>query len=135
MTIPGVGNITAAFFLALIPELGKLNRKQIASLCGVAPFAKQSGGKSFYRRTHGGRRNIRPILYMAAMGARRKKGSGLALFFEKLIKNGKKPLVALVAVMRKIVVIANAKIKEVMLGKEAHLDPPPKLIEFSENHS
>lgn len=135
VTIPGIGDITAAFLLALIPELGKLNRKQIASLCGVAPFAKQSGGKSFYRKTHGGRRNIRPILYMAAMGARRKKGSELALFFERLIKNGKKPLVALVAIMRKIVVIANAKIKEEMAAKDTPSNPPNELIIVSENHS
>ena len=118
LTVPGIGEVTAASLLGLIPELGSLNRKQIASLCGVAPFANQSGSKSFYRKTYGGRRNIRPILYMAAMGARRKKGSALALFFEKLIEKGKKPLVALVAVMRKIIVIANAKIKEEMLASE-----------------
>lgn len=112
MTIPGIGHITAVSLLGLVPELGRLNRKQVASLCGVAPYAKQSGEKSSYRRTYGGRRNMRPILYMAAMGARRKKNSELALFFERLTKNGKKPLVALVAIMRKIVVIANARIKE-----------------------
>ena len=59
---------------------------------------------------------MRPILYMAAMGARRKKDSELALFFERLTKNGKKPLVALVAIMRKIVVISNARIKEEFPG-------------------
>lgn len=126
MTVPGIGDLTAAFLLAHIPELGKLSRTQIASLCGVAPFAKQSGSKNCYRRTFGGRRNIRPILYMAAMGARRTKGSELALFFERLIKNGKKPLVALVAVMRKIVVIANAKIKEDMLAMRGPSNPPTK---------
>ena len=98
--------------LGLLPELGQLNRKQVASLCGVAPYARQSGEKSCYRRTYGGRRNLRPVLYMAAMGARRKKGSELALFFERLEKKGKKPMVALVAIMRKIVVISNARIKE-----------------------
>lgn len=112
LTIPGVGEITSISLLSLVPELGKLNRKQIASLCGAAPFPKESGGKKYYRRTYGGRRNMRPILYMAAMGARRKKGSSLAVFFDRLTKNGKKPLVALVALMRKIVVIANARIKE-----------------------
>lgn len=134
-TVPGVGDLTATFLLALVPELGKLNRKQIASLCGVAPFAKQSGSKSCYRRTFGGRRNMRPILYMAAMGARRKAGSELALFYEKLIKNGKKPLVALVAIMRKIVVIANAKIREEMLVMEENFHQPMRIITSCENHS
>ena len=134
-TVPGIGDLTAAFLLAHVPELGKLNRTQIASLCGVAPFAKQSGSKNCYRKTYAGRRNIRPMLYMAAMGARRKKGSGLALFFERLIKNGKKPLVALVAIMRKIVVIANARIKEDMLAMRVPSNQPLKIIKFSENHS
>lgn len=116
MTIPGVGAYTASSLIGLLPELGQLNRKQVASLCGVAPYAKQSGDKSRYRRTYGGRRNLRPILYMAAMGARRTKNSGLALFFERLIKKGKKPLVALVAIMRKIIVIANARIKQEFIG-------------------
>ena len=116
MTVPGIGPTTAVSLLALVPELGQLNRKQVASLCGVAPYAQQSGEKCRYRRTYGGRRNMRPILYMAAMGARRKKDSQLALFFERLTKSGKKPLVALVAIMRKIVVIANARIREEFPG-------------------
>ena len=116
MTVPGVGPITAVSLLGLLPELGQFTRKQIASLCGVAPYAKQSGEKSSYRRTFGGRRNLRPILYMAAMGARRKKESELAAFSERLTKKGKKPMVALVAIMRKIVVIANARIKEEFFG-------------------
>jgi len=111
-TIPGFGEITANTVLGLLPELGQLNRKQIASLCGVAPFPRESGGKKQYRRTYGGRRNMRPILYMAAMGAKRKKGSSMEAFFNRLTQNGKRPIVALVAVMRKIIVIANAKIKE-----------------------
>jgi transposase len=111
-TIPGIGDVTAISLLGLLPELGTLNRKQVASLCGVAPFPKESGERKYYCRTYGGRRNLRPILYMAAMGARRKKGGALASFFERLTQNGKRPLVALVALMRKIVVIANAKIKE-----------------------
>ena len=111
-TVAGVGPVTAMTLLVLLPELGQLNRKQVASLCGVAPYARQSGEKNRYRSTYGGRRNLRPILYMAAMGARRKKGSELALFYERLEKKGKKPMVALVAIMRKIVVISNARIKE-----------------------
>ena len=84
----------------------------------MAPYAKQSGEKSGYRRTFGGRRNLRPILYMAAMGARRKKESELAAFSERLTQKGKKTMVALVAIMRKIVVIANARIKEEFFGSK-----------------
>jgi transposase len=116
MTVPGIGPVTAASLLGLLPELGQLNRKQVASLCGVAPYAQQSGEKCRYRRTYGGRKNLRPILYMAAMGARRKKDSELASFFERLTTKGKKPIVALVAIMRKIVVIANARLKEEFSG-------------------
>ncbi len=115
-TVAGVGPVTAMTLLGLLPELGQLNRKQVASLCGVAPYARQSGEKNRYRSTYGGRRNLRPILYMAAMGARRKKGSELAIFFDRLEKKGKKPMVALVAIMRKIVVIANARLKEEFSG-------------------
>lgn len=112
-TIPGIGETTATTLLALVPELGHLNSKQIASLCGLAPYPKQSGTKTWYSRTNGGRRNMRPILFLAAMGARRTKTS-LTDFYERLIKAGKKKLVALVALMRKIVVIANAKIRDFM---------------------
>lgn len=116
MTVPGVGSITAISLLGLLPELGQLNRKQIASLCGVVPYAKQSGEKSAYRRTYGGRRNLRPILYLAAMGAKRKRESELASFSERLTQRSKRPLVVLVALMRKIVGIANARIKEEFFG-------------------
>jgi len=111
LEIPGVGPVTANSLLALLPELGELDRKKIASLCGLAPHPKQSGNKTWYSRTKGGRRNLRPILFMAAMGASRTP-TPLGDFHAKLIKKGKKPIVALVAVMRKIIVIANAKIRD-----------------------
>lgn len=112
-SVPGIGEITANTLLALVPELGSLNRKEIASLCGLAPYPKQSGTKTWYSRTLGGRRNLRPILFLAAMGARRTK-TPLSEFYERLEKNGKKKMVALVALMRKIIVIANAKIRDLM---------------------
>jgi len=116
LEIPGIGEITANSILALIPELGHLDRKTIASLCGLAPYPKQSGTKTWYSRTNGGRRNLKPILFMAAMGARRTKTS-LGEFYEKLVKNGKKKMVALTALMRKIIVIANARLKEYLSAK------------------
>lgn len=118
MTVPGVGEKTAHTLLANLPELGRLDRKQIASLCGVAPHPKQSGEKSWYRRTSGGRRDLRPSLFLAAMGAARSK-TELGIFYQSLIKRGKKPIVALTAVMRKIVVIANARLRDNLLSSSA----------------
>lgn len=110
-TVPGIGKIISSELLILLPELGKLDRKQIASLCGVAPRANDSGTLQGYRRTNKGRKDIKPILFIAAMAARN-SNSSLKQFYEKLIEKGKKKMVALVALMRKIIVIANARIKE-----------------------
>lgn len=111
LEIPGIGEITSKALLALLPELGHLDRRKIASLCGVAPHPKQSGTRVWYSRTIGGRRNLKPVLFMAAMAARRSK-THLGQFYEKLVNTGKKKMVALVALMRKIIVIANAKIRD-----------------------
>lgn len=121
-SVPGVGEKTASSLLAFVPELGSLNGKQMASLCGVAPFPKQSGTKTWYSRTSGGRRNMRPLLYLAAMGASRSK-THLGEFYNKLIAAGKKTLVALTALMRKIVVIANARIRDLL--RESQLEVIP----------
>lgn len=112
-TIPGIGDITAFELLVLLPELGTLTRKKIASLAGVAPRAKDSGTYSGYRRTGHGRGGIKPVLFMAAMAARN-SNTYLKEFYDRLIAKGKKKMVALVALMRKIIVIANARLKESM---------------------
>ena len=109
-TIPGIGEITATDLLVLLPELGHLNRREIASLAGLAPRANESGKFKGYRRTGGGRSTIKPILFMSAMAARNSKSS-LKDFYERLIAVGKKKMVALTALMRKILVIANARLK------------------------
>jgi len=109
--ISGIGPIIANSLLALLPELGLLGRRQIASLVGLAPYPYESGKKVGHRQTRGGRQAIRSILFMAAMTAARSKGK-LGQFYQKLIANGKKKMVALTALMRKIVVIANAKIRD-----------------------
>lgn len=109
-TIPGIGDIISSELLVLLPELGKLNRREIASLVGVAPIARDSGQYKGYRKTGKGRTTIRPILFLAAMAARN-SNSSLKVFYENLIARGKKKMVALVALMRKIIVIANARIK------------------------
>ena len=110
-TVPGIGKITSSELLAFLPELGELSRREIASLSGVAPQAFESGKYVGYRRTKRGRSGVKPVLFMSAMAARRSH-SELGIFYEKLIANGKKKMVALVALMRKIIVIANARLKE-----------------------
>lgn len=110
-TVPGIGKIISSELLILLPELGSLDRRKIAALCGVAPRANDSGTHRGYRRTGKGRKDIKPILFIASMAARN-SNSSLKLFYENLIAKGKKKMVALVALMRKIIVIANARIKE-----------------------
>tara|TARA_Y100000588_G_C14166182_1_gene886976 strand:- start:55 stop:996 length:942 start_codon:yes stop_codon:yes gene_type:complete len=109
-SIPGIGDITANELLVLLPELGTLSRRQIASLAGVAPVANDSGTFKGYRATGHGRSDIKPILFMAAMAARN-SNSSLKSFYNRLIEAGKKKMVALTALMRKIIVIANARLK------------------------
>lgn len=109
-SIPGIGDITANELLVLLPELGTLSRRQIASLAGVAPMANDSGIFKGYRATGHGRSDIKPILFMAAMAARN-SNSSLKSFYNRLIEAGKKKMVALTALMRKIIVIANARLK------------------------
>jgi transposase len=111
-TIPGIGNIIANELIALLPELGTATRCQIASLVGLAPIAKDSGKQKGYRRTGYGRQGIKPLLFLAAMAARN-SNSNLKAFYESLIARGKCKMVALTALMRKIIVIANARLKNV----------------------
>lgn len=108
--IPGIGPKTAAALIALMPELGSLNRRQAAALAGLAPHPRQSGNSDAYRPTAGGRPEIKRFLFMAALAAARHHPN-LRDFFLKLTQNGKKPIVAITALMRKLIVIANARLK------------------------
>lgn len=110
-SIPGIGRIVSNELIVLLPELGELNRKQIASLVGVAPIANDSGRYSGYRRTGHGRSFVKPMLFTAAMAARN-SNSELKTFYERLVGKGKKKMVALTALMRKIIVIANARLRD-----------------------
>lgn len=110
----GVGEKVSNIFLAEVPELGYLNRRQIASLVGVAPRAKDSGNYAGYRKTGGGRKRVKKALFIAALVAIR-YDKNLQAFYERLVSSGKKKMVAITAVMRKIIVILNAKIKEYLL--------------------
>lgn len=114
-SIAGIGPTTAAQLTALMPELGTLGRRQAAALAGLAPHPRQSGSKDAYRRTRGGRPEIKQALFMAALAAARHNPT-LRDFYQRLKRNGKKPIVALIAVMRKIIVIANARIRDAQLS-------------------
>ena len=107
----GVGKATVFELLAHIPELGTLSRRQVASLAGVAPFAKDSGTYKGKRRIKGGRQDLRAALFMAALSAVQ-YNKKIKDFYNRLIKNGKKPMVAITACMRKMIVILNAIIRD-----------------------
>ena len=107
----GIGTTTALTLLACMPELGTMTRRQVASLAGLAPHPNDSGSFTGYRATRGGRKLVRNALFMATLSAKTYNPK-LKIFFDKLIKNGKKPIVALTATMRKMIVILNAKIRD-----------------------
>ena len=109
-TVPGIGDITANHLLALLPELGNLTRRQIVSLAGLAPKANDSGNKFGYHMTNKGG-GIKPILFLDAMVARQSKSS-LKRFYIDLVNRGKQKMVALTALMRNILVIANARLRD-----------------------
>lgn len=115
-SIPGIGPIVSSELLILVPELGTLSRRHIASLVGLAPISRDSGQYKGYRKTGHGRGGVKPLLFMAAMAATNAH-SNLKVFYENLVKRGKKKMVALTALMRKIIVIANAKIRDFMEKK------------------
>jgi transposase len=106
-----IGPTVAAVMLAEMPELGTLSRKQAAALAGVAPFARESGQWQGKRSIFGGRELVRRMLYMAAMTGRT-WNSTLAEFYAKLRAAGKPVKVALIACARKLLVIANAKLRD-----------------------
>src|SRR5262249_3057519 len=105
-SMKGVGPVLAMVLLIDLPELGKANKKEIAALVGVAPLTNQSGQKQGKAMTRYGRRGIRKVLYMAALTACRYNPL-LKTFYDSLVARGKLKKVALVAVMRKMLVILN----------------------------
>lgn len=111
VSIPGVGPGVATNLLVDLAELGCLDRRAIACLVGVAPFADDSGGATGQRHIKGGRASPRRALYWAALSAAR-YNPDLSAFYKRLVEIGKKPKLALTAVMRKLVVLANTLLKE-----------------------
>jgi transposase len=108
--IPGVGTVVALTVLAEMPELGQLNRQTAAALAGVAPYNRDSGGMQGGRHISGGRRAVRCALYMATLSAVRHNRI-LKEVYLRLRANGKKPLVAMTAIMRKLIILMNHLLK------------------------
>ena len=106
-SIKGIGPVVSRTLLAALPELGRLDRRRIAALVGLAPMADDSGQHRGARRIQGGRSSVRSVLYMAALTARR-HNPALRAFADRLEAAGKRPKVILAAVARKLLVIANA---------------------------
>jgi transposase len=106
----GVGLKTTAVVIAELPELGKLNRREISALVGVAPFNDDSGKTRGKRRIQGGRKRVRRALYMATLVATR-FNPVIARFYQRLLAAGKPKKVALVACMRKLLTILNAMVR------------------------
>lgn len=109
-SVKGIGDVNAATLIAELPELGTLDRKQIAALVGVAPFAHDSGTMRGKRRVWGGRASVRHALYMAAHSARRYNPQ-IKLMGDRLAAKGKPPKVVIVACMRKLLTILNAVLR------------------------
>ncbi|MGY3696022.1 transposase [Bradyrhizobium sp. USDA 3240] len=111
VSFPGVSNTLARTFLAEVPELGALNRRQIASLAGLAPFTRQSGRWKGKSMIGGGRAKLRAGLYMAALSASRYHPQ-LKVFYRRLVTAGKPKMVALSAVARKVLTTLNAMLRD-----------------------
>ena len=123
-SVPGVGELTAATLEAYLPELGQCSAKALTSLCGLAPWARDSGSQRGYRSIRGGRSVVRSALYMAALSSTRREGS-LKRFYQRLRDRGKPDKVALVALMRKILLQLNAVARRGTPWTERY-DPTPQ---------
>src|SRR5262249_32064198 len=119
-SMPGVGPVLAFTLIALLPELGKMSRKQIAALVGLAPYDFDSGKLKGHRSIYGGRMSVRNVLYMAALSASRyspaptasRYSPALKTFHKRLAAADKKSKVIIVAVMRKMITTLNAMLRD-----------------------
>jgi transposase len=119
-SVSGIGPVASATLIAELPELGRLNRRQIASLVGVAPFARDSGTARGRRRVQGGRFDVRRVLYMATLTAAFRNPVFKA-YYQRLTAAGKLPKVALVACMHKLLTTLNAMVKTHTRWNPEHL--------------
>lgn len=109
-SVPGIGSATAAMLISNLPELGHLNRRQIAALVGLAPMNRDSGAFRGKRMTGGGRKDVRKALFMACLAVIQ-FNPALKIFYKRLVSSGKAKMTALVATMRKLIVVLNAMLK------------------------
>lgn len=109
--IKGVGIVTAMNILLNMPELGRLTPKEVSALAGVAPFNRDSGEMKGRRQIWGGRAPVRSALYMSILSAR-KCNPPIKIFYDRLIQRGKLPKVAMVACMRKLIIVMNAMLRD-----------------------
>ena len=116
-SVNGVGPVLSATLIAGLPELGRLGHKAVAALVGLAPFNHDSGTRRGKRATHGGRGGVRHVLYMATLSAVR-SNPALRPFYQRRLEAGKPKKVALVACMRKLLIILNA-----MARDQRHWEP------------
>jgi transposase len=125
-SVKGVGPVTMLTVTAELPELGRLNRRQISKLVGVAPLANDSGQRKGARRIWGGRAPVRAVLYMATLSAIT-HNPVIKAFYSRLIAAGKAKKVAIVACMRKLLTILNAMLRDqAMWDAVKHLQPQEK---------
>jgi transposase len=111
-SIKGLGRVSAATLLAVLPEIGNLSRKEVAALAGVAPYNRDSGTFRGRRHICGGRKRLRACLYMAAVCASR-SNPHRKVFYDRLVEENHCPKkVALTAVMRKLLIAANSAVKK-----------------------
>ena len=110
LSVPGVGPVLCSTVIARLPELGRLNRKEIAALAGVAPFNRDSGKLRGKRTVWGGRRQLRRVLYMATLSATR-VNPVVREFYQRLVEAGKPKKLALTACMRKLLTILNSMVR------------------------
>jgi len=109
-TVPGIGPVAIAGLIAWLPELGRLERGQLAALVGIAPFDDDSAQRSGQRHIQGGRCKLRNVLYMAAMGGATRHNPVLHAYYLRLLQKGKEPKVAIIACLRKLLTILNTMI-------------------------
>ena len=114
-SVKGIGRISAAMLIAQLPELGRLNRRQIGALVGVAPYARDSGGSRGRRHIAGGRADVRHALFMPTLSAIR-RNPAISDFFQRLVQAGKVKKVAVVACMRKFITHLNALARDYYNG-------------------
>lgn len=111
-TVPGLGPVAISALIAWLPELGRLDRRELAALVGVAPFDDDSGKRTGQRYIQGGRCKLRNILYMVAMGAATQHNPVLNAHYTRLIERGKLAKVAIIACLRKLLTILNAMVAQ-----------------------